>query len=147
MISIIALWMECPGKLYISHRNLRLAPEGPLHHSHMVWIAALLELKDGPVLCWLRQVPPVKDWLVRVHHLTSETYCSTLNIKLGSKLPSVDKNIFGVWCNIKWHSRTQAVHTVWFYLWKEKSCRKMTGRNRANMVTVVAPTDGTLDNL
>lgn len=40
MISIIALQMECPEKLSISHRHLHLAPEGPLYHFYIVWIAA-----------------------------------------------------------------------------------------------------------
>lgn len=147
MIAIIALWMECPEKLRITHRTRCL-----LQRVHCI-IPTLSELqliagtKDGPASCWPCQGSPLQDWLVRVHLLTSETYCSTLNIKPGSKLPSVDKNIFGLRCNVKWHSGTQVVHTVGVYLWKEKFCGKMTGRNHASMVTVVAPTDGTWDNL
>lgn len=38
--SVTDLWMECPRKVSISHRNLCLVPEGPLHHSHIVWILA-----------------------------------------------------------------------------------------------------------
>ena len=38
MIAIRGLWMECPGKVSISHRNLCLVPEGLWHHSHIVWI-------------------------------------------------------------------------------------------------------------
>lgn len=114
---------------------------------HCLNRSSLLELKDGPASCWLCQGPSFKDWLVRIHLPASGTYCSILNIKLGSKLPSVDKNIFGLWCNVKWHSGTQVIYTFWFYLWKEKFCRKRTERNHASMVAVVAPTVGTLGNL
>lgn len=115
-----------PGKA--AHRSQKFLPcsRGSITSfiSTLSNCSSLLEPKDGPASCLLCQGPPFKDWLVIVHVLTSETYCSTLNIKPRSKLPSVDKNIFGSWCNVKWTEQDSSCNTVWFYLWKENFVEK-----------------------